>query len=225
MDTIVYVDGYNLYYGRLKNTSYKWLDPFVLFQNIAKIQDPSSNIIQIKYFTAPVKANFSSHGQDSVKAQNSYHRALKHIYEDKFEIIHGYHTVDMGNPPRYKKPMDKNDRVEIWKFEEKQTDVNLALHMYRDALNEICMQQILVSNDSDLELALKFISEEKPGINLGLVIPRQKPTKKYSRPPSKSLSQYADWTRGHILDEECQSALFGEKIPTNKKPILKPDHW
>ena len=82
MDTIVYVDGHNLFYGRLRHTAFKWLDIFKLFQNIAKIQNPSSRIIKIKYFTAPVKANFSSHGQESTIAQNTYHRALKQIYSD-----------------------------------------------------------------------------------------------------------------------------------------------
>lgn len=52
-------------------------------------------------------------------------------------------------------PIDKTDRVNVWKFEEKQTDVNIALHMYRDAIKQHYTQQVLVSNDSDLELALK----------------------------------------------------------------------
>lgn len=225
MDTIVYIDGYNLYYGRLRLSSYKWLDPFLLFQSILKAQNPSSNIIKIKYFTAPIKANFASHGQESVKAQNSYHRALKHIYGDRIEIIQGYHTVEKGNPPRYQKPIDKDDRVEIWKFEEKQTDVNLALHMYRDAINKNISQQVLVSNDSDLELPLNLIKTDKPSITIGLIIPRCKPTSSPARPPNESLSQFSDWTRQHILDEECQKALLANKIPTNKKPILKPKHW
>ncbi len=225
MDTIIYIDGYNLYYGRLRHTSYKWLDPFELFQTILKVQNPSSNIVKIKYFTAPVKANFASHGQASAAAQNSYHRALKHLYGDRIEIIQGYHTVEKGNPPRYKKPIDKDDRVEIWNFEEKQTDVNLALHMYRDALTENISQQILVSNDSDLELPLKLIHEDKSKITIGLIIPRAKPTGSRTRPTNKSLSQYSHWTRHHILDEECHHSLLADLIPTNKKPILKPEHW
>ena len=226
MNTIVYIDGYNLYYGRLRHTSYKWLDPFMLFQAILNAQNPSSNIVTIKYFTAPVKANFASHGQASVIAQNAYHRALKHIYNDQIEIIQGYHTVEKGNPPRYKKPVDKDDRVAIWKFEEKQTDVNIALHMYRDALSEDISQQVLVSNDSDLKLPLKLIREDRPEITLGLIIPRAKPTDPHtSRPPNKSLSQFSHWTRQYILNEECHHALLADKIPTNKKPISKPEHW
>lgn len=226
MDTIVYVDGYNLFYGRLRNTPFKWLDPVKLFQSISKIQNPLANIIKVKYFTAQVKANFASHGQKSTQAQDSYHRALKQLYGDMVDIIYGYHTVEMGYPPLYKKPIDKNDRVEVWKFEEKQTDVNIALHMYRDATYNHCSQQILVSSDSDLELALKLVSEDKPKIDLGLIIPRAKPiaTGK-SRPPNKRLSQYVAWTRNHILDQECKDAQLRDKIITSKKPILKPGYW
>ena len=33
MRTVVYVDGYNLYYGLLRNTTLKWLDLVALFRN------------------------------------------------------------------------------------------------------------------------------------------------------------------------------------------------
>ena len=52
LNTIVYIDGFNLYYS-LKNTSYKWLNIEAL---VNFILDPSwHNITQIKYFTARVK--------------------------------------------------------------------------------------------------------------------------------------------------------------------------
>jgi len=226
MDTIIYIDGYNLFYGRLRNTPYKWLDIFKLFQSIARVQDPSSNIIKVKYFTAPVKANFASHGHESVMAQNAYHRALKQIYQQRIEIISGYHTVEKGYPPRYSKPIDKNNRVEIWKFEEKQTDVNIALSMYKDARDANINQQILVSNDSDLEPVLKLICEDTSNLELGLIIPRAKPESGSKvRPTNKGLSQYANWTRSYILDDECQNSQLDERIATNKKPILKPSYW
>jgi len=226
MDTIVYIDGYNLFYGRLRGTNYKWLDIFKLFETIAHIQNPLSQIVKIKFFTAPVKANFSSHGQLSVQSQERYHRALLETYKDKLEIIKGFHTVERGFPPKYKKPIDKNDRVEIWQFEEKQSDVNIALHMYRDAASLQCQQQILVSNDSDLELALKLIKQDFKAIELGLVIPRQKPnpTSKH-RPTSSKLSQYTDWTRSYISDFECSNSQLPNTIPTRRKAILKPTYW
>ena len=45
-------------------------------------------------------------------------------------------------------------------MEEKQTDVNIALHLYRDVSQNKCEQVILVSSDSDLEPALRFIKQD-----------------------------------------------------------------
>ena len=51
MRTFVYVDGFNLYYGALKGSSWKWLDLFALFQNMLQSHH---QILSIKYFTARV---------------------------------------------------------------------------------------------------------------------------------------------------------------------------
>src|SRR6266404_262250 len=48
----VYIDGFNLYYGALKGTPYKWLDLTRLCQALL----PSDTIQEIKYFTARVSA-------------------------------------------------------------------------------------------------------------------------------------------------------------------------
>ena len=43
MKTIIYVDGYNLFYGCLKHSLDKWLDiQKLLFDRIVRAQDPSS---------------------------------------------------------------------------------------------------------------------------------------------------------------------------------------
>ena len=51
MRTIVYVDGFNLYYGALKGTPYRWLDILAMSR---KILSPKNQIAGIKYFTARV---------------------------------------------------------------------------------------------------------------------------------------------------------------------------
>ena len=56
MRTVVYVDGFNLYYGALKGTSWKWLDLVVLFE---KVLQPHHDILAIKYFTARVSGTSS----------------------------------------------------------------------------------------------------------------------------------------------------------------------
>ena len=53
MRTIVYVDGFNLYYGSVKNTSYKWLDLLSLFRKVA---GQSRQVVAVKYFTSRVSS-------------------------------------------------------------------------------------------------------------------------------------------------------------------------
>ena len=51
MRTFVYVDGFNLYYGALRGTPWKWLDLTALF---TKVLQPHHDILKVKYFTARV---------------------------------------------------------------------------------------------------------------------------------------------------------------------------
>lgn len=52
MRTNVYVDGFNLYYGALEGTPYRWLDLAALCRRIL----PRDIIHRIRYFTARVTA-------------------------------------------------------------------------------------------------------------------------------------------------------------------------
>ena len=47
--TIVYIDGYNLYYGLLKGTKSKWLD---LMTFVKALLRSDHEIVAVKYFTA-----------------------------------------------------------------------------------------------------------------------------------------------------------------------------
>jgi hypothetical protein len=50
--TIVFIDGYNLYYGIVRRTPYKWLDIFKLFQE--RLLLPETELLEVRYYTAPV---------------------------------------------------------------------------------------------------------------------------------------------------------------------------
>lgn len=221
MKTTIYIDGFNLYFGLLKNTPFKWLNLSSLFTEIVKIQNPASNVVSIKYFTAPVKAKFSKHGDKSPQSQNHYHRALLASKDCQIEIVSGYFDVDISSPVIYRNPIDLTQRVDTWKLEEKQTDVNIALEMYRDASKGNAEQQILVSSDSDLIPALNYIKQDFERIELGLILPRKKQNKRRN----SKLSDCASWTRNHINDNELKKHQFPNMVPTNKKPVYKPKHW
>ncbi len=55
MRTAFFVDGYNLFYGLLAGTPYKWLNLKSLLAYVAHIENPQSSIISVDYFTSSVK--------------------------------------------------------------------------------------------------------------------------------------------------------------------------
>lgn len=228
MRTICYVDGYNLFYGALKHTPYKWLDlPKLLHEKIVSVQDPEARLERIKYFTADIKAKVANRGQQALHAQHAYLRALETRYPAEVEIIKGYYSLERANALRFQKPPDKNDRVEVWKLEEKQTDVNIALTAYRDVAKGLVDQLVFVSNDTDIVPALAAIREDFDGkCRIGVVIPvRRTDGEVTGRPGNRQLSELADWTRHYIREEELAACAFPDMIPTNRKPIRKPDYW
>ena len=119
MRTYIYVDGFNLYYGSLKGTSWRWLDLVALFQNILQ---PYHAIVALKYFTAWV----SGTPRDPTKPQrqNSYLQALT-TYRPQVELFYGHfrtHTVPMPRAPA----TANVQLVNVVKTEEKGSDVNLV---------------------------------------------------------------------------------------------------
>ena len=96
--TTIYIDGYNLYYSRLRGTAFKWLDVVALFRDrILAVQDPTAQVIALKYFTAPIKAKYARHGAASEEAQAQYHRALLAKDPGMVQIIKGFHIFNRAD--------------------------------------------------------------------------------------------------------------------------------
>ena len=70
MDTHVYIDGFNLYYGLLKGTPYKWLD----LERFCDQLLPRNTVRKIYYFTAKVDAR--PNDPDQPTRQQAYLNAL-----------------------------------------------------------------------------------------------------------------------------------------------------
>lgn len=225
MKTIVYVDGYNLYYGRLAGTTYKWLDVAALFQTIVRIQDPRSEVIAIKFFTAHAVARYARHGVKSETAQKQYHRALEIQSQGLLTITLGRHHLTEDELPTYfeGKDPDKTVKTKVWLIVEKKTDVSLAMAMYRDAAKSLCVQTVLCSNDSDAEPALQAIRDDFQGHAIGIVSPV---APSLHGGVNRGLSKIADWTRSSISDQELQASQLPPKVITQKGKIFrKPLYW
>lgn len=222
---IVYIDGYNLYYSLLRRSGYKWLDIVSLFRSVLKAQKPDAALVAIKYFTAPALAKFATHGQDSVSAQNEYHRALMAKYSDSLIIINGYHTTALANLMAYENPPQPNQRHKVWLIEEKQTDVNIALTVYRDVAKGNADLVVICSNDSDLIPVMQAIRDDFLECEIGFVAPLPEPTAEMHRRANAELIKLADWTRHYLHNDELLAAQLPETVPTKKKAARKPQHW
>lgn len=73
MATNVYVDAFNLYYGCLKGTPYRWLDLGALCRRLL----PKDRINRIRYFTATVSARPDN--PHAPQRQQIYLRALETV--------------------------------------------------------------------------------------------------------------------------------------------------
>jgi len=78
----VYIDGFNLYKGRLQGTPYKWLDLLKLSQALL----PNDQVDYVKYFSAKVDARAGD--PDQPLRQIAYWQALRTL--PQIEIIEGH---------------------------------------------------------------------------------------------------------------------------------------
>jgi uncharacterized LabA/DUF88 family protein len=205
--TIVYVDGFNFYYGEARGTPWKWLDPVALFQ---KVLGPQNDLIKVKYYTARVQPTPTD--PDVNVRQDAYLRALT-AHCPLIELHFGHflrHMVRMEHaaPPP--------PTVAVWKNEEKGSDVNLALHVLNDAWHDAFDCAVIVSNDSDLAEALRLVKQQTKKI-IGLITPGAP-----KRKTSQQLKQYADFVKP-IRTWALQSSQLPDPIPGTS--IQKPATW
>ncbi|MDH3891805.1 MAG: NYN domain-containing protein [candidate division Zixibacteria bacterium] len=149
---IVYIDGFNLYYGAVKGTPFRWLNVDALCRQLLR---PTDKLNAIKYYTALVSAR--PNDPQAPNRQQMYLRALETI--PHLSIYYGHflsHAVRMRTVSSLQ-PGQTAQYIEVMKTEEKGSDVNLATHLIHDAhLNRFTLA-IVISNDSDLIEPIRII--------------------------------------------------------------------
>ena len=152
MRTVIYVDGFNLYFRALKNQTYpcKWLD---IQAACIKLLSRENVVVGMKYFTARVSAT----KRDPNKAlhQQIYIRALRQVTPN-FEVIYGQFATHEVEKTLFT-PINGMRRAKVYETTEKGSDVNLAVHMVNDAWRNKFDCAVLLSGDSDLAEAIRLI--------------------------------------------------------------------
>lgn len=157
-----YVDGFNFYYG-LKTMSkakpdwrkFYWIDIVKLFEQFLL---ENEEIGTVHYFTARPK------NTGKTARQNILMNCNKAINGDKLKIHYGKYQD---------KPIicRASCKESFMHWEEKQTDVSLAIKMIEDCHNKTCDKIILVSGDSDFLPPLNLIKNFYKSINLTVMFP------------------------------------------------------
>jgi uncharacterized LabA/DUF88 family protein len=165
MAAIVYIDGFNLYYGAVKGTRHKWLD----LESLCRRLLPKDDIELVRYFTARITAR-PDDPQQAVR-QETYLRALATF--PKIELHFGHYVTRPTRMALAHPPASGARTVEVLKTEEKGSDVNLATYLLLDAAQGRCDTAVVVSNDSDLAEPVRIAAAEF-GVRVGVVNPHPK---------------------------------------------------
>ena len=190
MKSYVYIDAFNLYFGCLKGTPYKWLD----LSKLCTILLPQHQIERIKYFTAHVKALPSS--PNAPQRQQVYLRALSTL--PTLEIIYGHFLSHRVRMPLANSMAGQPRTVEVIKTEEKGSDVNLATYLLHDAYQSRYECAVVISGDSDLLAPVQIVKNEL-GKPVGVLNPQKRPSRmlqhhatfyKHIRPGVLAASQF-----------------------------------
>lgn len=154
--SMVYIDGFNLYNGSIKGTPHKWLDIQAFFEKLRQHE----NVVKIHYFTAKMAG-------DSGIRQQVYLNALETL--PKVSVVIGRYKTKTVKCRVNGCTFSGSKKFEAW--EEKRTDVNIALQILDDAYQDVTDHLVVVSGDSDLVPALHRVKDRFPQKKLIVYIP------------------------------------------------------
>jgi uncharacterized LabA/DUF88 family protein len=151
-----FVDGLNLYHAfedHEQYRKYKWISVAKLCK--CYVTDKRDSISGIEYFTALAIWDLGKVARHTlfIKAQQN----------DGVEVVYGEFKI-----------RDRKCRIckrDYKSPEEKQTDVNIALHLFELAIKDRYDKAIVISGDTDLLPAIKAVRRMFPSKQVGVVIP------------------------------------------------------
>ncbi|SEK08296.1 6-hydroxy-3-succinoylpyridine 3-monooxygenase HspA [Marinovum algicola] len=204
-----YVDGFNVYHAiddanravRGARSHLKWLNLFSLLQEFT---DPAVHSIDaVKFFTA-----YPTWNKEKTERHKNYTRALE---------CAGVTIIEGQFKP--KTCFCKNCRTNYKAREEKESDVNIAMHLINDAHLDRFDQAFLVTNDSDLLGPVRLLRNTFDDKQIKVIAP---PFRRHS----KELWAAAD-KRGQILEEHMERNLLPETANDGSGRVLfrRPDDY
>lgn len=151
---IAFVDGFNLYHSLQDNPlfhKYKWLD----IKKLVETYVPPPQLKEVYYFTSLTLWN-----TDKV---NRHKVLIKALESTGVSIVYGqFRRRDRYCP---------NCNTSHVSREEKQTDVNIAIHLFRLAIEDRYDTALILSGDSDLLPSIRAVKGTFASKKIGVLIP------------------------------------------------------
>lgn len=150
----VYVDGFNLYHALddLHDDSLKWLCLRRLSESIIRGDE---ELRAVKYFSA-----FATWIPDAMLRHRAYVEALK---------CEGVKFIEGNFKKKFLKC--KVCGAQYQTHEEKETDVNIAIHLIRDTFHDIFDRAIVISADTDMASAVAMARQLSGAKRIDVVCP------------------------------------------------------
>lgn len=218
MKTIIYIDGFNLYFRLLeKRPALKWLNIKALGERLLA---PANQVVAVKYYTARVSGRID---KDAPARQQRYLAALRtvpeiSVYMGTFLLSEKF--AGLVKPPDFRPrihlPQPWPDVVKVIKVEEKGSDVNLACHLLLDAFQGNFEVAAVLSNDSDLVEPIRIVTQiiGKP---VGLLSPVPN--------PNPELSRVSSFLRRISVSDLAASQFPSPLLKADGSALNKPASW
>jgi uncharacterized LabA/DUF88 family protein len=197
----VYVDGFNLYHGlRRDGRRYLWLDLDALAVSLLK---PGQHLDSVQYFTAPVRNDPPGH-----QRQTDYWSALL-AHSPRVTLVEGRFQ---------QKTRSCNQCGTQWTtYEEKETDVSIAVTLVEDGVLDRFDTALVISADSDLCPAIRSLKRLRPAKKVIAAFP---PNRR-----SDDLRRAANATFTIGLAKLRQSQLPDTVVTGAGIVLTRPSHW
>lgn len=172
---IVYVDGFNLYHAldELRDDSLKWLCLRRLSESILR---EGETLKQVKYFSA-----YATWMTSSFLRHKDYVAALQ---------AEGVKFIEGNFKKKYLKC--KVCGAQYHTHEEKETDVNIGIHLVRDTLQDSFDRALVISADTDMASAVAMARSLSGTKRIDVVAPPGRLSR------ARSLNPLFELTKGKI---------------------------
>lgn len=201
---ITYIDGFNLYFGlRSKGwRRYYWLNLRELSLALLK---PGQQLDAVHYFTTRIRAN--GHNVDDMRRQSLYIEALETLPDT---TLHFGHYLD--------KPRQCRQCGARWMdYEEKMTDVNIAVQLLADAFDDRFDTALIISADSDLTTPVSLVRQRFPAKRVVI-----------AQPPGRRSMSLCNNASGYftIGEAKLRASLLPDQMQrADGFLLLRPSHW